>query len=382
MINGPMLQNPGAAPSDEERIVASLESPKPHRLVFGAPNRFSGVVFDVEDRRVEKLHAIVDGAEAGEFPANLPSPDIGSHLPQLKTAASCRFDFELVIPEAADTLVLQIVYATTSHPSETRKGWAILFTYDLASLRRSASEIDALRRRLESLPTPPEEIVSLTQGHTDVRGYQDSILPGLLTARKYLSHSGVNLDRVQTLLDFGCGSGRLLAGWWLEEKPRDLFGCDTNGRLIAWARENLPAAIRFTHTGVEPPLPYPDGQFDLVTAISVFTHLKFSTQKKWVGEFRRILKRGGVLLATLHGPIYARLFLKDRLEEFRKAGCLEIEAREGSNEFASYHDPGIVPRLFEGFEVLRRFPSGAVDGQRELFPLASVQDVWVFYLSS
>jgi len=50
-----------------------------------------------------------------------------------------------------------------------------------------------------------------------------------------------------------------------------------------------------------PGLPYPDGHFDLVYAMSVFTHI-VEDWAGWLLELRRVLAPGGILLATVIGP--------------------------------------------------------------------------------
>ncbi len=43
-----------------------------------------------------------------------------------------------------------------------------------------------------------------------------------------------------------------------------------------------------------------DGSFDLIWAVSVFTHLA-ETWSAWLLELHRVLKPGGILLATFMG---------------------------------------------------------------------------------
>lgn len=101
-------------------------------------------------------------------------------------------------------------------------------------------------------------------------------------------------------LDFGCGCGRTLA-WLREAAPGAEFdGVDVDAEAIAWCRANLPWA-RFEATTSNPPLPFADATFDLVYAISVFTHLDAPAQAAWLRELGRVLKPGGVLLFTVHG---------------------------------------------------------------------------------
>jgi len=47
-----------------------------------------------------------------------------------------------------------------------------------------------------------------------------------------------------------------------------------------------------------PPVEFPAGFFDIIYAYSVFSHLNEDTHLKWIEEFSRILKAGGLLLVT------------------------------------------------------------------------------------
>jgi SAM-dependent methyltransferase len=77
-------------------------------------------------------------------------------------------------------------------------------------------------------------------------------------------------------------------------------GCDPNAAAIAWAREHLPGA-RFALSDTEPPLPYPDASFALVYAISIWSHFDAGAALRWLGEIRRVLEPGGLLMLTAHG---------------------------------------------------------------------------------
>jgi SAM-dependent methyltransferase len=96
------------------------------------------------------------------------------------------------------------------------------------------------------------------------------------------------------VLDFGCGAGRTLRH--LLDTGAELNGCDVHGPSIDWIDENL-SGVQAVRTGERPPLPYPDGPFDLVYALSVFTHLA-DTWDEWLAELRRVLAPDGLLVAT------------------------------------------------------------------------------------
>ncbi len=104
-------------------------------------------------------------------------------------------------------------------------------------------------------------------------------------------------------LDFGCGCGRL-ARYLLESGvPRSYSGVDVDARQIAWAARNL--AGEFTVMRPEPPLAFPDSSFDVVLAISIFTHFHEEEQFAWLAEVRRLLRPGGLLVATTLSPEFA-----------------------------------------------------------------------------
>ena len=51
----------------------------------------------------------------------------------------------------------------------------------------------------------------------------------------------------------------------------------------------------------EPPLPYGDGEVDVVVASSVFIHLDRDHQRTWLSELRRIISPSGLLVASIAG---------------------------------------------------------------------------------
>jgi SAM-dependent methyltransferase len=103
------------------------------------------------------------------------------------------------------------------------------------------------------------------------------------------------------VLDFGCGAGRVLRQFASEAESGEFWGCDLYEPTVAWLEENLSPPFRF-YVSAERPLPHPDGYFDLVYAISVFTHIT-GDWAEWLLELRRILKPDGLLLATFIGPL-------------------------------------------------------------------------------
>jgi SAM-dependent methyltransferase len=80
----------------------------------------------------------------------------------------------------------------------------------------------------------------------------------------------------------------------------DWHGVDPNEAAIAWAREHLPE-IRFDVSPQDPPLRFPDAHFDLVFAISIWSHYAEPAAIRWLDEMRRVIRPGGRLVFSTHG---------------------------------------------------------------------------------
>ena len=158
-----------------------------------------------------------------------------------------------------------------------------------------------------------------------------------------LRDAGQPIESFRRALDFGCGCGRVVRAFARHRAFLELHATDVDAEAIAWCRQHLPTA-QFSANGGTPPLPYQDTAFDLVWAISVFTHLDEDRQRAWLGELRRILRPGGVLLATVYGrPSWegSSDFWRHQPAEFVRA----IEAR-GFHYANTGADDGIFPDTF------------------------------------
>jgi SAM-dependent methyltransferase len=103
------------------------------------------------------------------------------------------------------------------------------------------------------------------------------------------------------VLDFGCGAGRTLRHFLPEAEVAELHGCEIDGPSVEWLQANLSPPLHVFRNAEAPPLPLESGSFDLVWAISVFTHLT-DYWANWLLELHRLLRDGGLLLATILGP--------------------------------------------------------------------------------
>lgn len=102
------------------------------------------------------------------------------------------------------------------------------------------------------------------------------------------------------LLDFGCGAGRTLRHFIPEAETAEIWGVDIDRRSIDWLQANLCPPLHAAVSPVDPPLGFESGYFDFVWAISIFTHLA-ENSADWLLELHRVLKPGGLLMATYMG---------------------------------------------------------------------------------
>jgi SAM-dependent methyltransferase len=102
------------------------------------------------------------------------------------------------------------------------------------------------------------------------------------------------------VLDFGCGSGRVLVPFRQLNPAARLSGVDVDVEAITWAAGHIPA-VAFRASEALPPLPFDQRAFDLIYSISVFSHLGELAQDAWLAELARVLPAGGTLLLSTHG---------------------------------------------------------------------------------
>lgn len=144
---------------------------------------------------------------------------------------------------------------------------------------------------------PPEGVHAMTAGSWATGGsyyYADLLGEALAAAGSLVPENGAALD-------FGCSSGRLArvcAAVWPGVR---WHGCDPNEGAIAWAAEHLGDLAEFNVSPSAPPLPYADGEFDLVVAVSIWSHFGDLYALRWLQEMHRILRPGGHLILTTHG---------------------------------------------------------------------------------
>lgn len=134
----------------------------------------------------------------------------------------------------------------------------------------------------------------------NIRGFLESGREVATTISATVEELARPLDSFQRVLDFGCGNGRVLSHLALASEETEFHGSDVDEEAIAWASRHFPR-IHFGVNRYAPPMELPDGHFDLIYSISIFTHLNEHSQDAWLRELDRLLSPGGIALLTTNG---------------------------------------------------------------------------------
>ena len=179
-----------------------------------------------------------------------------------------------------------------------------------------------------------------------------------------LRNSGLINQNTKTILDIGCGSGRLAYTLAKDEGLRQqgikYVGMDIDARCIKWCQKNIHTinpnfdfyvadlkSTTYNPTGkfsdVEYKFPFEDDSFDLIILTSVFTHMLEAGLVNYCNELQRLL--------TNTGTAYATAFVYKTKAE----AVAGVERRE--NKFPYYYEHYAVSDA--------RFPEDAVAYQEE-----------------
>jgi SAM-dependent methyltransferase len=215
----------------------------------------------------------------------------------------------------------------------------------------------------DGLPLPPPPLVYLVAGHFNLRWYYESGAEHAALLRSVLARHGYDSASFASVLDFGCGCGRVIRHW--QGQP-GVHGSDANPRLVDWCRRSFPFAT-FDRNAAAPPLSYEDEQFDFIYAISVFTHLPEALQHAWMHELRRVLAPGGLLALTTKGESRLDPLDADERRRFDNGELIVHDERyAGRNLCAAFHPEQYVRDVLgTGLECLDYSPASRDSGRTQ-----------------
>lgn len=222
----------------------------------------------------------------------------GANLQRLAFDASeCIRDLRQAVKRANDS---QLDSPPRANPPDKRRYGSLHKIASTMSPREWAVVIgDATERQvvLGGIPLPDAPDPSIQRVFSNDSG-KESILHTALPIYEYAMRHVHGLGiKPRRLMDFGCGWGRITRLFLRDVSEAGLYGVDPWDEAIQLARTHMPYAC-FVKSEVDPPLQFSDNYFDVVFANSVFSHLSQSSSLDWGQELARVLRPGGLLVAT------------------------------------------------------------------------------------
>jgi ubiquinone/menaquinone biosynthesis C-methylase UbiE len=124
--------------------------------------------------------------------------------------------------------------------------------------------------------------------------------------------------------DFGGATGRVFRHFGYQSESWEVWSSDFKPGHLAWNQRHFPPKFKVFLNGGTPPLPLPSEYFDLISAVSVFTHMD-ENETGWLLELRRLLRIGGIACVTIQDEAFWRMlktlpddnYMNDVISRFR-----------------------------------------------------------------
>ena len=214
----------------------------------------------------------------------------------------------------------------SSASSDPTKAFAS--TSDAAWLDVLISSIRSPSVRGVKLPGfPHEEVQRQFVGSAGKHSLQEGF-SFFKVVKAYAESCGAPLTTSTRVLDFGCGWGRMLRCFLRDVSAENLHGVDVDASMVELCRSLFGTLGRFDVVPARPPAATLTGPYDLIYAYSVFSHLNEEYHLAWVEELARVLRPGGLLLATTQGRGFidfcASLRMKDSFDSAVAPGARRL----------------------------------------------------------
>jgi SAM-dependent methyltransferase len=203
----------------------------------------------------------------------------------------------------------------------------------MATLRSRNGEIGAA-----GVPVPPARLRFRVHGDVNADSYITTGQTLAQNIQTLCTATGRDFESFTSVLDFGCGCGRVIQHLQSRSAPSTkLFASDIDHELVEWGSANL-RGIQWSINNHRPPLPFNDESFDLIYAISVFTHLDQDYEKVWLQELRRVARPEATLILTVHGKYAFEMMGLPFKAELEHDGFIFISDAKGRFKLDGFPD--------------------------------------------
>ena len=267
------------------------------------------------DRSFDSFVAYINQRKAG-YATAIKRTDLAKHIPFIPHAGQSGFAFDLPISldEVEGTSSICIVGISQGMEIAKMETWY-------------------RREYFSQFPVPPHHLLVRATGSDNKVMYRTT---GVRCFTRYWTAICNHVDphSIKSMLDWGCGCGRLTDLFLKFSGIQRISGCDIDRETIEWCRNNLKPGV-FSVIPLYPPTAYADNVFDLIISFSVFTHLSREAQSQWLNEMQRILAPGGLFLTSVHGEFATRMnFPEEEVKQLLKKGIHDAMEDKGLKEVA------------------------------------------------
>jgi SAM-dependent methyltransferase len=235
-------------------------------------------------------------------------------------------------------------------------------------LKQKCASLEMLLEQCDYLPLPPTELRVRVGGWEDPDHFLGVGRKIYWDLKRLSGNAGRHFHSFHSILDFGCGCGRVTR-YLRKIDGRTVFGTDIDPECIQWCKEYLSSIATFTVNDVRPPLAFPDESLDLVYGISVFTHLPEEMQFQWLEELRRVIKKGGMFITSVHGEGLLDPADREGMERVKKDGFLYIKGggTPGLPDFyqTAYHTKAYIQKTWSRYFDILNIQTRAINNHQD-----------------
>jgi SAM-dependent methyltransferase len=223
---------------------------------------------------------------------------------------------------------------------------------------------------------PPAEFQALSIGSSGEHALTEAFGFWRIV-KEYATRAGVSMSPGTRVLDFGCGWGRMVRFFLKDLRTDDVWGVDVANDMLSFCHQLFPYG-HFEQVPPSPPTTLPARAFDAIYAYSVFSHLNEPVHLAWVEEFSRLLRPGGILVATTQGRSFLHFCQELRRDGNATTGWHEALAR-------SFIDLDASLAAYDRGEFLHAATGGGVERPpsfygETLIPRQYVEHHWTRHL--
>lgn len=203
--------------------------------------------------------------------------------------------------------------------------------------------------------------------------YSEYKTDGELTAKEIINWAAPYLQKCESIMEWGCGVGRII------RHIPSIYACnvrvtglDINSNMIEWNKNNIDNA-EFKLISYNPPTTLAASQFDLVYAVSVFTHIEIKYQLEWIKEIWRLMNDNGIFLFSTHGKRFDdKLDEADKTILYRDGGITKNYKQKGHRMMTTYNNAENFKIILSNFFEIVDFFDGTIYSEK-----FGGQDLWI-----